>query len=160
METEPDAAAAAAALTSVAASRASLADRILTPWWYHPLLGLLVGSLLAVQGVPWPAVRWAFYPFYGIGLGLLVSAYRARTGLSVNGMRSRSGRPWAIALAVTILGLWGGSSALAGGWGWTAAPFVAGALGVVAVLVLGRRYDDAIRADLRNEPGSSVRAPR
>ena len=48
METDPGRADAAAALDLVAASRAALADRLVTPWWYHPALGVLVGGLVGV----------------------------------------------------------------------------------------------------------------
>ena len=140
---------AATALDLVAASRAGLADRIVTPWWYHPALGLLVGGLVAVQAVPSLLARNVFLVGYAVGLGLLVSAYRKQTGLWVNALRSRSARRWVLAFVVAAGSLIVGSLGLHAGLGWSAAPVLAGALMVPLTVVLGRRVDAALRAALR-----------
>ena len=42
----------AEALAAVRAARADLARRAKAPLWYHPVLGLLTGGLIAVQVFP------------------------------------------------------------------------------------------------------------
>jgi hypothetical protein len=39
-----------AALNAVARARADVADRLVTPWWYHPILGVLIAQHALVQG--------------------------------------------------------------------------------------------------------------
>ena len=36
------------ALADVAATRSSVADRLITPWWYHPALGVILAALVLV----------------------------------------------------------------------------------------------------------------
>jgi hypothetical protein len=38
-------------LDEIARARATLADRLLNPWWYHAVLGVLVGQHALIQGV-------------------------------------------------------------------------------------------------------------
>src|SRR5688572_10847683 len=71
-----------ASLNSVAAARAGLAGRLVTPWWYHPVLGLLVAQHVLAQGLEnsnWtlPSALLLF-----TGCLTLVLAYRRRTGIT------------------------------------------------------------------------------
>ena len=49
-----------APLDAVHSARASLAVRVGTPWWYHPVLGPLLGGLVAVQAVPSVLLQTAY----------------------------------------------------------------------------------------------------
>ena len=97
----------AAALADVAAGRAAAARRLATPWWYHPLLGLVVAVMVGGMS------RGASGLVSGSGLlgfGLLLVLYRRLTGLWLNlwhvpGMR----RPAVLATVVTYVVLLVGS---------------------------------------------------
>ena len=138
-----------AALAVVHSARTSLADRMVTPWWYHPVLGLLLGGLIAVQAVPWVLLQAAYLLFYLLGILLLAKSYRRCTGVWVSGMRPGRARRWAFGLTVVVVLLFAGSFILHQVTDWEAAPLTAGALIVPLTIFCGRRYDVALRADLR-----------
>ncbi len=140
-----------ASLEAVAAARRAAADRLITPWWYHPVLGaLFAGYAVAISlGEPWVLVI-AMVVFFG-GLALLVGAYRRKTGIWLSGYQGGRAARWAY-----VMGL-AGALAIAGavllsfadapdGWVWG----VAVAMGV-AIVPIGRQYDRELRADLRGE---------
>lgn len=139
----------AAALGLAASSRSAVADRLVTLWWYYPGLGLLVGGLIAVQAVPSRGLRTVLVGGYAVGLTVLVEAYRRRTGVWISGTTSGPARRWALLGAVGWLSLFvlGVAGQLAVGW---IAPVAAGLLAVPVVVVVGRRYDTAMRAQLRS----------
>lgn len=143
METQ----AARTALDHVGTGRRLVAARLVTPHWYHPVLGLLLGGLVAAQALP---VRWrplALVPF-ALGVGMLVRAYQRRTGMFLNGWRAPGGRPWAGALGGLVGLAYLGAIGLHDGLGWTVAPPVLGALVVWPTVLLGRRFDEAVRREL------------
>src|SRR5215218_2202126 len=77
---EIDRDAAAAQLAALDADRAALADRVLQPWWYDVLLGLLLFGFLASYAFDSLWVTFPALVLFGAGLGALVSAYRRITG--------------------------------------------------------------------------------
>jgi len=124
---------------------ADLADRLVTPWWYYPGLGLvealLVSSMAFPKSLSAPAMVVGL-----VGLGLLVSAYKRLTGLGMSNQYFALAREWSVALLVVIL---------------VAIvivllvdqPLVTAATAVVvflATVVLGRRADNAMRYRLRH----------
>jgi hypothetical protein len=140
---------AAAALASVGATRAQLADRITTPGWYHPVLGLLAGGLIASSELDNLAVFFAALLVYAVGCGVLISSYRRLTGVWVSGLRRGPAGRVSLLLVGTLY-IIAGLAALAGlGLGVPGAFVVGGVVAFVAVVVLGRRFDDALRRELR-----------
>jgi hypothetical protein len=138
----------------VAASRTAVADRLITPWWYHPALGVLLGALIAAQALPSVLVRVAALAGVAAGLSALMSAYRRLTGLWVSGLwvsgfHPGRARRWAVVLGVVVAWAFGGA-ALATQWGrLTWVPPAVGLLVVPVIVIVGRRYDRELRADLR-----------
>lgn len=69
-------------LALIADTRARLADRLVTPWWYHLSLGALMGVLVLAIGLGigngWFAVVVAVVV---VGEGVLVGAYRRTMGV-------------------------------------------------------------------------------
>ncbi len=142
---------AAAALGLVQSSRADLADRLVTPRWYHPVLGLLAGGLVLGYASDRLLVRYGALAGFLLGTLLLVQAYRRLTGVWVSGYHPGPARRWAVALGVTLgalllvsLGL----RALTGTLAWSVVPAV---VVVPLTVVLGGRYDRALCAGLRAE---------
>jgi hypothetical protein len=146
-----DGAEAAAALATVDDTRAQLADRLITPVWYHPTLGLLAGGLIAIGELKNIAVFVAALLVYAVGSGVLVSSYRRLTGIWVSGMRrDRVGRI-SLQLIGTLYVIAGSAAVLGLAVGVPGAFLAGGVVAFVAVVVLGRRFDDALRRELRDK---------
>ncbi|HJC29823.1 MAG TPA: hypothetical protein H9759_10545 [Candidatus Dietzia intestinipullorum] len=141
------------ALADVAASRGSVADRLVTPWWYHPILGALIAAIVLVNALHLSnLVKIVVAVASAAGMGLLVSAYQRLTGLWVD-MRHLgpvSRRWWlayavvvAVVVAVPLLPAFTDRALPL----WLAAVFTGTAF--VATIVLGRRIDAAMREEIR-----------
>jgi len=140
---------AASALDLVSASRAGLADRLVTPSWYHPCLGGLLGLFSASYALRSPVVTVVALALYLVGCLALVRAYRRATGVFVNGLRAGAASRWAAAGgAVSAAAILAGV-ALDRGLDWRWAPLAAGLVAAVATVVFGNRFDEALRAQLR-----------
>lgn len=135
------------ALEQLHVDGACLAARVVTPWWYHPALGVIVAALAASQAFPVAAAIITV----AIGISLLpvlTIVYARRYGLSPSRPAGRRSRLLLAAtlgvlvaamlasLAIRILSL--------STW-WVLVP---AALAFCATIVLGRRYDDALRDEV------------
>jgi hypothetical protein len=153
----PDPQQAADALGLVGETRGQLADRLVTPWWYHPALGLSLALLIA----SWSTHDgWLVLTAVGIYVAALVGLprlYRRVTGVWVNGLVQRRARRWAVALGWT--GAVGLVLGIAASWRDGLWPLgVASAVAVfVLTLVFGRRFDEELRAELREDPDAHLR---
>jgi hypothetical protein len=139
----------AEALNIIAETRAAAADRLITPWWYHPIFGLLLADyVLGVSLGTTPAKLTASLVFIAASLAL-ATTYRRLTGVWVSGFDAGPAGRWAKALGALV-----GIAAL-GGWAiasWTQVTWPVWCLAVLALaggVVLGRRFDSALRAQLR-----------
>lgn len=135
------------ALGAVAQDSARLADQIVTPWWYHPVLGVIVGVFVGAQALPgaWSVIMIALGI---IAIPVLTVTYSRRYGVAISkpaGPRSR--RLLLLALAVLLISM---ASSLAfklvGLEQWWA--LVPATIACVATIILGRCYDDALRHEL------------
>ncbi|MDN5892927.1 MAG: hypothetical protein L0H93_02780 [Nocardioides sp.] len=140
-------------LTSLHEARAALADRLITPWWYHPALGALVAGLALAYGLidhdVWRLL--SLFPFFG-GCALLVAAYRRATGIWINGNEAGPARihAWALGLSIFIAMVLT-STVRWQGWPEWIVWAVAAAVFVFTVAI-GRRFDRAYREHLRSQP--------
>jgi len=132
-----------AALASIRAQRRRMADRLITPWWYHPVLGILLGGLVAAQASSSVVLRSFAAAAVAAGAIVLLIVYKRLTGVWVYGVRGAAVRVTATLLVVVLAGY-----AVALALGGTAA-LVAGAVVAAATLPLGRGVDAALRAELR-----------
>jgi hypothetical protein len=131
-------------LDEMALARAGIATRVVTPWWFHPMLGLLVGQHVLVQGVD--NRNWTLPSFlvFVIGATGLVLVSRAITGVSVATPRGPRTRDlMGLRVLVPVACIW--TAALVGGL-WFAVP--ASLVATAATIVLGRRFDTALRDEL------------
>ncbi|MGY1884677.1 MULTISPECIES: hypothetical protein [unclassified Blastococcus] len=86
-ERATDATRAAAELATLRAQRVALAERVVQPWWYDVLLGVLVFAFLGSYATHnWWLIGGAGLVFLA-GCWGLVTVYRRLTGMWVNGMR-------------------------------------------------------------------------
>ncbi|TQS41889.1 hypothetical protein [Cryptosporangium phraense] len=140
---------AAEQLTAIADARAAVADRLVTPWWYHPALGALVAFDVVMMSFGNIVLMCVGCVVFLALCVVLANAYRRMTGVWVSGFEAgRAGR-WAGALGALV------GVSLAASWvlgSYTDLRWVAwliAAVDVVATIVLGRRFDAALRAQLR-----------
>jgi hypothetical protein len=137
---------AAAQLAALDADRAALADRVLQPWWYDVLLGLLLFGFLASYAFDSLWVTFPALVVFFAGLGALIAAYQRISGV------------WAT-VGARVMVLWGAlvllvlvpAFVLAEGFDqhWVMVP--AGAVLGIAVAVLSRLWGRAWVAELRGE---------
>ena len=117
----------------------------ITPVWYHPTLGLLAGGLIATAELKNLAVFIAALLVYGVGSGVLISSYGRLTGVRVSGMRRGAARRISVLLIGTLYVIAGVAALLGLALGVPGAFLVGGAAAFIAVVVLGRRFDGALR---------------
>lgn len=142
------------ALSALDADGARLAERVITPWWYHPILGLIVA--LMVIGVAHPgALGFGLVALGVAGIAVLVRAYTLRTGVWISQVAGPATRQLQRVLIAVYTVLMGAALALRvtepSPW-WALLPALAGLL---ATWVMGRHYD----RELRRELAASATAP-
>jgi hypothetical protein len=141
-----------AALDAIAEGRRRIADRVTTPPWYHPILGLcLAGFMIGPSFRSHPAVYVLIYAAAAVGMATIVQVYKQQTGvwptLKTHGP-AWSARLWfAVAIVVNYFAF----AALEFLAGVPHATIGAGVVAVVLTIVFGNRFDDALRAELRGE---------
>lgn len=137
------------ALTVIGEARAAAADRLVTPWWYHPILGFLVSAYVIGFSLGNTLVRAVSLVLFLGGCLLLVRAYRRLTGVWISGFDAGPASRWAWILGGATATAMLGSLIIA----WTTSLVwptwcIAVAAGV-GVVIVGRRFDVALRAQLR-----------
>lgn len=144
---EPTAAEARRALEALATDRGVLADRMVTPAWYHPTLAALVFVLVAGYG--FERIWLVSLLVYSLGLVWLMKTYRRITGLWTSSWAVIGGRRYLLGLVAVMLACFAvAHAARAGSLPWWSA-LVAGAVSSLAVLWVGPRFDVALRQSLR-----------
>ena len=148
----PTAAEAQAVLDSLDADATHLASRLVTPWWYHVLLGAVAAlaiSSLSILGLS-PA---AVVPLVVIWMPFMLTSYTTRWRVSISRPAGRRHRrtlllyvvvigvilAFAVLLTITSLSRW-----------WGVLPTAAG---FAATVLLGRRHDAVLRAEVADQDG-------
>ncbi len=149
------------ALADVEASRVAIADRVVTPWWYHPALGIIQASLVLNIAFAKGVVSVLLTLLAVAGIGVLVRVYTSRYGLWLgpDQLGPRSRRVFRAIVAVTVAGLALGIAHTVG-----AAPSWVAILGagitLVGTTVLGPRLDERWRDEVRAGFIPHTRQPR
>ncbi|TFV79079.1 hypothetical protein E4P40_18380 [Blastococcus sp. CT_GayMR20] len=101
-----DATTAAAELAALGEDRAALAGRVVQPWWYDALLGLLVAGFLSSYATHDAWVISGALVLLLLGLRGLMALYRRITGVWVNGLRpgptQRAVKVWFVVYALVV----------------------------------------------------------
>ncbi|TFC91785.1 MULTISPECIES: hypothetical protein [Cryobacterium] len=132
-----------AAFAAIDAGRAAAAERLVTPLWYHPILGILTAGYLAAVTSRSIIVTLVALPIFLAGVFALVSAYKKITGLWISGFNAGRASWWAAAMGAILMVLF--SLAYAQVWSVWAAATTA----FIAVNVFGLLFDRTLRASLR-----------
>ena len=136
-------------MTVIAEARAAVADRLVTPWWYHPILGLLLAGYVVGLSFGGTLFRAITVVVFVLACFALMQAYRRLTGVWISGFEAGRASRWAqalSALAVVTLGAgWG--IAYVSDLAWPV--WVLAAVAFIGTIVLGRQFDIALRAQLR-----------
>lgn len=140
------------ALASIEGARANAADRLVTPWWYHPILGLLAGAFVVAYTIGGIAVMITAALVFFLGIGILMGSYKKQTGVWINGLKAGKASRWTVPLALIMIAGMGGAYYLHAEHGLDWPAWVAGVIVLVAVNVFGRRFDIALRRQLREKP--------
>lgn len=139
-------------LDAVWSQRERAVARAKTPGWYHPLLGLCLGSIVASVATHSTAVILPVEALALVGMGILVAAYRRSTGIwvsSIQGPATKRVIAYYVASlgAVAVTGLaFDALLDIRGAW------VAGGVLVGVGVVVIGNRWDVAFAADLTHQP--------
>lgn len=143
-----------AALADVDAARSSVAARLITPWWYHPILGAIIAAIVLVGALDLSnLIRLPVALAGAVGIGLLVGIYQRMTGVWVD-MRNlgpTSRKLWLAYAAIVAVVV--GASLIPTAAGRGLPPWVAVLLAAVALfatVVLGRAVDNALREEIRS----------
>lgn len=132
-----------AALAAIDAGRTAAAERLVSPLWYHPILGILVAGYLAAVASRSVIVTFVALPIFFAGVFALVSVYKKITGLWISGFNAGRASWWAAAMGAVLAILFG--LACAQVWSVWAAATTA----FIAVNVFGLLFDRTLRASLR-----------
>lgn len=143
----PSSAQARDVLSSLDADGTRLAARVVTPWWYHLTLGVIVAVFVGSQALPGSA-SIGLVALGIIALPILVTVYNRRYGVSISqptGPRSR--RLLFTTVAVLVVAMLSSLVFKMIGFDpwWALIPAV---LAAAATTLLGRRYDNALRSEL------------
>ncbi|ASK65713.1 hypothetical protein CFK39_07530 [Brachybacterium avium] len=136
-----------AALGALDADASQLAERLVSPWWYHLILGGLVAAAIGAQALPGvPAISVIVLVI--IWIPFMMQSYTSRYRISMTrpaGPRSRR----MLLLILALLALLMGSVALLKVASllqrWVLLP---AAVGFLVTVVLGRRYDAVLRSEV------------
>ena len=134
-------------LDVLTADGASLATRVVTPWWYHVALGLVVATIVMSQTLSMP-FSIGLVVLGILALPVITTTYVRRYGVSAS---SPAGPRTQRLLVVTLIVLAAGMAAAlairatdqSAWWG-----LVPATIAFVTTVVLGRRYDAALRLEL------------
>ncbi|MCF6510112.1 hypothetical protein E9549_22365 [Blastococcus sp. MG754426] len=148
---ESDEADARAQLAALRADRVALAERVVQPWWYDALLGLLTFLLFASYSFAFPWLTLGALVVYLAGLRGLVAVYRRLTGAWVSGDRPgptrRAYTAWLVGATLVVVPALVLELALDVG----GAMVVAGAVLGVGIALVSRWWTRIYVAELRGE---------
>ncbi|SED79437.1 hypothetical protein SAMN04489740_0001, partial [Arthrobacter alpinus] len=86
---------------------------------------------------------------YFLGIGILMGAYKEKTGLWINGLKAGKASWWTVPLVLLMIICMIGAYYFHAEKGFHWPAWVAGAIVFVAVNVFGRLFDGALRTQLR-----------
>lgn len=138
-----------AALSVIDAARAMAADRLFTPWWYHPILGFLAAGYFPAVTLGGVVGTVIAVPIFIGGLVVLVGSYKKRTGVWISGFTAGRASWWAFVLVIVIFAAALAAYALHATSGVVWPVWVAAVAMFLAVNILGRLFDTTLRATLR-----------
>lgn len=138
------------ALDTIAGARSNAADRLTTPWWYHPVLGLLAAVFVVAYTIGGLVVMIAVAIVYFLGIGILMGAYKSKTGVWINGLKAGKATWWTLPLVVIMIGGMGAAYYLHAEKGLSWPAWALGIIVFAAVNVFGKLFDGTLRAELRS----------
>ncbi|MFT3889744.1 MAG: hypothetical protein QM713_16495 [Arachnia sp.] len=148
----PTADEARAALSQMGIDGEQLANRIVTPWWYHVGLGIIVAVMVGAQVLP-GSLSVILTGVSVAGIPLLMLTYARTYGVTSTQPAGPRSRLW-LFVAVGVLVLCMAAvlvvrlTASTPWWGVLAA-----VVAFAGTVVSGRRYDDALRDELAGRSG-------
>lgn len=153
----PTGAQAREALKSLNSDGAALSRRVVTPWWYHSALGLIVAGMIGSQVMPGVASTMVV-ALCVVAIPVLTTTYSRRYGVTITQPAGpRSKRLLLMTLGVALVAVLGGVAIKLTGssaW-WIILPAV---VAFVVTVILGRKYDDALRGEIASDKSTGYRS--
>lgn len=140
-----------AVLAAAESAQGSIADRLITPWWYHPALGAIIAALFAVVALDTSTVTMIVVEVVAVVcLGMLVAAYKRITGVwaGFGSAGPRTRRTW-ILYMVPLVVLLVAAVIWSGRFSWPLV-LVLGLAVVAWTTWRGRVIDEALRQEIRS----------
>lgn len=136
------------ALADVARTRSVVADRLITPVWYHPILGASLGLLIIALAQDNLAIQLTLSAAALMAIAITMRAYQRITGLWVDtknlGPRGRRlHRTYAALVLLCLAAAFIPAEDLWIGWG-------AAMIAFAATVIMGRRLDELLREEIRD----------
>ena len=147
MESDYDA---TAALHDIELSRKHLADRVVTPVWYHPVLGL--GFALLCMGCAYfdnSLIFWVLVPASILLSVVVANIYKRATGVWINWRHADAATRQVGYLFAVVVVIAVAVSALLGSLGHPLWALPVAGVAWVLTIVLGRAIDERLRAGIR-----------
>ncbi|MEV4570406.1 hypothetical protein AB0K12_42200 [Nonomuraea sp. NPDC049419] len=136
-------------MAAIASVRAALADRLVTPWWYHPGFAALLGGCVLALGLGDVFVKIGGFLLLIACSALLARAYRRLTGVWVSGFEAGPAGRWLGMLGVLTGLTFVGALAAGAVTGLQWLVWCLAVIELAGTLVLCRRFDAELRAGLR-----------
>jgi hypothetical protein len=139
-------------LAAVRIGQSAAADRLVTPWWYHPIRGLLLAGVTLAYGIGSRWVAMATVAIFFAGMIALATAYRNQTGVWVSGFNAGGASRWAYALgalAFACLAAAGVARYVHHTTWATWATWATAVVAAVGTVLIGRRFDASLRERIR-----------
>lgn len=140
------------ALDALSADGARLASRVVTPWWYHTILGLVMAVIVVSQALP-GTTSLIVVAIGIVMMPLLAVTYARRYGIWITQPAgSRSKRVLWLIFGIGLLAMTASLAIRITGisLGWALVP--AGVV-LVATILIGRHYDTVLRDELAQGAG-------
>ncbi|WP_310726704.1 hypothetical protein [Streptomyces sp. N2A] len=148
--TRLDPATARAALDGVSGARARIADRIKSPWWYHPGIGLSLAFAFASPSIDWDLIPYGVILGVGLIPMLLAFLLKRSTGVGVDHYMATEGtRHLAMKYSLLLTGLIVTGAVLQWAVGLRWAMAGCGLAAFLLTTFTGHRIEQALHRDVR-----------
>lgn len=135
------------ALASIRASRTTVADRMVLPWFYDALYAVGAGGMVASQVLPTPLSTLGIFACVGL-LVVYATVWKRKVGVWVSGITPRRARWVAISGGLTAAILMIVSMVCMREFGLWQVPLILGAVTMVAAFFINRLWVRVYRREL------------
>jgi hypothetical protein len=134
---------------AIDAGRAAAADRLVTPVWYHPILGILAAGYMIAITLGGTVTLLIAVAVFLVAVPTLVSAYKRQTGVWIWGFSAGRASVWSVLMGMLLLAAFLAMTTIHESQGLVWPVWGIAALVIPMVIIVGRQFDNAVRSRLR-----------